>query len=441
MDALAEAVIAGASPAALQREAVPISYTAAHLRAADIGMFDGCEDADVRRSLRVGGVPMPSLAPDEVLVAVMASSINYNTVWSAMFQPMPTFNFLKRYGKRGGDALRHDQPHHVVGSDGAGVVVRAGAAVRRWKIGDHVVVSCIQVDDHEPATHADSVLGAEQRAWGYETNFGGLAHYTVVKASQLITKPGHLTWEEAASNMLTATTSYRMLIGDKGARIKVGDIVLIWGATGGLGAFAVQLVKQAGGIPVGVVGSEAKERALSALGCDVAINRMEIGLTDDATPEQTIEQGKRLGRIIRKKVGEDPHVAFDYVGRATFGISVFVVRRGGTVVTCGSSTGFQHTYDNRYLWMNSKRILGSHAANLNEQAECARLFNLGKISPVLSAVYPLDEVGDAARLVQKNEHMGKVGVLCMAPKEGMGITDQELRDSIGEARMNPLRAV
>jgi crotonyl-CoA reductase len=439
MDSLAEAVIAGASPADLERELVPDVYTAAHLLASDVGMFAAEDSVDVRRSLRVGSVPMPALASDEVLVAVMASSINYNTVWSAMFKPLPTFNFLRRYGRQGGDAQRHDQPHHVVGSDGAGVIVRVGAGVRRWGIGDHVVISCVQVDDHEPATHADGMLGAEQRAWGYETNFGGLAHYSVVKASQLIAKPGHLTWEESASTMLTAATSYRMLISDKGARIKLGDVVLIWGATGGLGAFAVQLVKQAGGIPVGVVSSEAKAQALLALGCEAVINREEIGLTDTPSPEQAIEQGKRLGRSIREKVGEDPHVAFDYVGKATFGMSVFVVRRGGTIVTCGSSTGYEHQYDNRYLWMNSKRIIGSHGANLNEMAECSRLFGLGKISPVLSTVYPLGEVGEAARLVQTNQHMGKVGVLCMAPKEGMGVTDHALREKIGEARLNPLR--
>ncbi|NED85992.1 zinc-binding dehydrogenase, partial [Streptomyces sp. SID11233] len=90
----------------------------------------------------------------------------------------------------------------------------------------------------------------------------------------------------------------------------------------------------------------------------------------------------RLGRAIRAAVGEDPHVVFDFIGQATFGISVFVVRRGGTVVTCGSSTGYQHQFDNRYLWMNLKRIVGSHAANLQEQWELNRLMRLGNISPV-----------------------------------------------------------
>jgi crotonyl-CoA reductase len=441
MDSLTEALLSGAPGEVLARQKLPDHFDAAHLRAEDVGMFEGAQDKDVRRSIRVGPVAMPELAPDEVLVAVMAGAINYNTVWSATFEPVPTFRFLERYGRQGGYAARHDLPYQVIGSDASGVVVRAGAAVRRWRPGAHVVVSCVQVDDHEPATHADAMLGAEQRIWGYETNFGGLARYTVVKASQLLPKPGHLTWEESAGVLLTAATSYRMLISDKGARIKLGDVVLIWGATGGLGAFAVQLVKQAGGIPVGVVSSEHKAKALRALGCEVIINRAEIGLGEATTPEQTIEQGKRLGRIIRREVGEDPSVAFDYIGRATFGVSVFVVRRGGTVVTCGSSTGYQHVYDNRYLWMNSKRIVGSHAANLQEQAELNRLVALGKISPVLSSVYGLNEVGEAARLVQANQHLGKVAVLCQAPHEGLGVTDPQLREKIGADVINPLRSL
>ncbi len=257
-----------------------------HTRREDVDMFGDDADKDVRRSLHVGRVPMPELAPDEALVAVMASSINYNTVWSATFEPVSTFGFLQKLGAQGGWAERHDQPYHVLGSDAAGVIVRVGAGVRRWRAGDHVTVSCVQVDDQELTTHADGMLGAEQRIWGYETNFGGLAHYTVVRASQLLTKPTHLTWEESASTMLTAATAYRMLISDRGARIKQGDIVLIWGATGGLGGFAVQLVKNAGGIPVGVVSSEAKARLLRGLGCDVIINREEIGLgrNEELTP-------------------------------------------------------------------------------------------------------------------------------------------------------------
>ncbi|MDW6064129.1 crotonyl-CoA carboxylase/reductase [Streptomyces sp. FXJ1.4098] len=441
MTLLSEAVRAGASPKELERAEPPREYTAAYIHSEDTRMFEGVADKDVRKSLRVGRVPMPELAPDEVLVAVMASAVNYNTVWSAIFEPLPTFRFLRQFAAQGGWASRHDLPYHVLGSDGAGVVVRTGPGVRHWKTGDHVVVSCVQADDQEAATQADGMLGAEQRIWGFETNFGGLAHYAVVRASQLIPKPGHLSWEEAACNPLCGGTAYRMLVGDRGARLKQGEIVLIWGAAGGLGAYAVQLVKNGGGIPVGVVSSPAKAEAARRLGCDVVIDRQEIGLDDRTAydPAAVIETGKQLGRIIRREVGEDPHIVFEHVGRSTFPVSVFAVRRGGTVVTCGSSTGYQHTYDNRYLWMKLKRIIGSHAANLQEQWELNRLVSRGQIVPTLSAVYPLAEVAAATRSVQTNRHIGKVGVLCLAEAPGQGVTDPALRARVGEERLSLLR--
>ncbi|MEU9244296.1 crotonyl-CoA carboxylase/reductase [Streptomyces shenzhenensis] len=440
---LTDAVLSGAAPDELARAELPDRFTAAHLRVEDEGVFADAADKDVRRTLHVGEVPMPDIAPDEVLVAVMASSVNYNTVWSAKFEPLSTFRFLRSYARQGGWAARHDQPFHVLGSDGSGVVVRVGSGVRRWRVGDHVVVSPAHVDDQEPATQTDGMLSEAQLAWGFETNYGGLAQYAVARASQLVPKPPHLSWEEAASIPVCGGTAYRMLVSDRGARMKQGDIVLIWGASGGLGAYAAQLVRNGGGIAVGVVGSEAKEAIARKVGCQVVINRAEIGIGDDTgdDPELAIKAGKRLGAIVRREVGEDPHIVFEHVGRATFGISVFVVRRGGVVVTCGSSTGYHHTFDNRYLWMKLKRIVGSHIANLQEMTEFARLFEQGSIVPVVSRVYPLADVGEATRLVQLNQHVGKVGVLCLAPEPGLGVTAPELRARIGEETLTPLRSV
>src|SRR5262249_15274609 len=154
-----------------------------------------------------------------------------------------------------------------------------------WRGGAHVVVSPAWVDDQDPASYADGMLGADQKAWGFETNFGALAEYTVVRATQLIPKPAHLTWEEAASVPLCAGAAYRMLVSDRGARMKQGDVVLIWGAAGGLGGYAVQFVRNGGGIPIAVVGSQRKEEAMRALGCDVVINRAQLGITDDVADD------------------------------------------------------------------------------------------------------------------------------------------------------------
>ncbi|WP_326603516.1 crotonyl-CoA carboxylase/reductase [Rhodococcus sp. PD04] len=440
MDTLAQAVISGASADQLMAEPVPTEYMAAHLRRADASMFQGVADKDVRKSIHVGTVPMPELAPDEVLVAVMASAINFNTVWSAMFEPVSTFDMLSRFARQGGYTTRHDRDYQVIGSDASGVIVRVGSGVRRWKVGDHVVVSPVYVDDQDPATHQDGMMGTGMLAWGYETNFGALGHYAVARASQILPKPAHLTWEESASFSLCGGTAYRMLVGEHGARIKQGDIVMIWGATGGLGAFATQLVKNGGGIPVGIVGSEDKVELARRLGCDLVINRQHLHVDPDLPfTERSIATGKQIGKLIRGAFGEDPHVVFDYVGRETFATSVFVVRRGGIVVTCGSSTGYHHEYDNRYLWMNLKRIIGSHGVNYQEMAECTRLFSQGALLPLVSRTYPLTEAAEAARLVQQNDHVGKVGVLGLAPETGLGVSNPALRARI-ESKINDLRA-
>ncbi len=416
---------------------LPATYRAAYLAREDENMFAAGGEKDVRRSLRLGEVPMPELAPDEVLLAVMASAINYNTVWSAMFEPVSTFRFLERLGREGGWYAHHDQPYHVVGSDAAGVVARVGVGVRRWSVGDRVVAHPAWIDEQDPISQVDGMLCAGQRAWGFETNFGGLADFAVVKASQLLPKPAHLTWEEAACNTLCAVTAYRMLVSPRGAGLKQGDIALIWGATGGLGGYAVQFVRNGGGTAIGVVGSESKARLLERHGCDLVLRRDQLEL--DGLSE--VEMGKRIGAEIRRRYGEDPHIVFDYLGRETFGASVYLVRRGGTVVTCGSSTGYRHEYDNRRLWMNLKRIVGCHIANWHEAWEANRLIAQGRILPTLSKVYRLEQVGEAARDVQLNRHTGKVGVLCLAAREGLGVEDPGLRASIGEERLRLYRAV
>ncbi|MGA2165065.1 MAG: crotonyl-CoA carboxylase/reductase [Solirubrobacteraceae bacterium] len=414
---------------------MPSTYVAAHLSRDDEHIFTDVADKDVRRSVRVGEVPLPHLAPDEVLIAVMASAVNYNTVWSAIFEPLPTFRFLERLARNGGWDARHDLPYHVIGSDAAGVVVRTGEAVRRWNVGDRVVVFPLAVDYEDPRAQDDAMLAEDTRAWGYETNFGGLAHLAVVKGNQLLPKPSHLTWEEAACNMLCSMTAYRMLVSPHGAQMKQGDSVLVWGATGGLGGYAIQLIRNGGGYAIGVVSSQEKAEALERLGCDLVLRRDELhldGLDDE-------EKGRRVGRALRAQIGEDPQIVFEHTGRETFGASVYVARRGGTVVTCGSSTGYRHQYDNRRLWMRLKRIVGSHGANLQEAAETNRLVVKGSLRPTLSQVFTLADVGEALRLVQCNRHVGKVGVLCMAEHEGLGIEDYQLRDALGERALSPFR--
>ncbi|MFI6702694.1 crotonyl-CoA carboxylase/reductase [Streptomyces sp. NPDC050509] len=438
MSELIEAVLADAPGERLAGLPVPDRYRAAYIRKQDVSMFGADEqDPDVRRSVHVGEVAMPELAPDEVLMAVMASAVNFNTVWSATFRPVPTFAFLERIGRQSARAARHDRPEQVIGSDASGVIVRTGAAVENWVPGDRVVVSPTYTSGQVTSGSGDGMIADDILAWGYETNFGGMADFAVVKANQLLRKPAHLTWEESAANMLCGMTAYRMLVSPNGARMKQGDIVLIWGAAGGLGGYAVQMVKNGGGIPVAMVGSEERVGLLRELGCEAVINRQEFMNAPGGLKNPKVL--RRMGEAIRGLVGEDPHIVFEHTGQETFGASVYLARRGGTVVTCGSSSGYQHDYDNRYLWMKVKRIVGSHGANTAEAHEANRLLSLGMIVPTLSVTYPLTEAGEATRAVQLGRHAGKVGIRCLAPKDGLGVEDPALRARVGERRLGLFR--
>ncbi len=433
-----DAIVNGAPAEELSALPVPDHYRAAYVRRSDAAMFEGVpsHDKDPRLSIQVGDVPTPELAPDEAYVAVMASSINFNTVWTSIFEPLPTFGFLERLGRESRWGARHNLDHHVIGSDGAGVVIQVGSAVRNWKVGDKVVIHCNYVDDQDPTSHNDSMKAANQRIWGYETNFGGLADLTVVKANQLMPKPAHLTWEESAVNALCASTSYRMLVSNNAATMKQGDIVLIWGATGGLGSYAVQLVLNGGGIPVGVVSSSDKVQLLKEMGCEAVINRRAEDFrfwADEHTQDES--EWRRFGKCIRDLVGEDPDIVFEHPGRQTMGASVFAAKRGGTIVTCAATSGYMIEYDNRHLWMKLKQIVSSHFANYGEAWLMNRLIDRGAIQPTLSASFDLEQVADATRLVHHNEHEGKLGIRCLSPTPGLGITDPEKRARIGEDRI------
>ena len=121
------------------------------------------------------------------------------------------------------------------------------------------------------------------------------------------------------------------------------------------------------------------------------------------------------------------------------GASIFAVKRGGTVVTCAATSGYMVEFDNRHFWMKLKRLISSHFANYAEAWAANRLINQGRIHPVMSEVYPLDRVGEAARAVHQNESDGKLGVLCLAKSEGQGISDPEKRDRIGEDNITRFR--
>ena len=185
-------------------------------------------------SMQLEVVPTWPIAEDEVLVYVMAGGVNYNGVWAGLGQPISPLDV-------------HKNPFHVAGSDASGVVWAVGSKVRRWKVGDEVIVHCNQDDgDDEECNGGDPLLSPSQRIWGYETPDGSFAQFCRMQSRQLMPKPAHLSWEESACYTLTLATAYRMLFGHAPHILRPGDNVLVWGASGGLGVFGVQLVAASG---------------------------------------------------------------------------------------------------------------------------------------------------------------------------------------------------
>lgn len=367
-------------------------------------------------SMQIEVVPTWELDSHDVLVLVMAAGVNYNGVWAALGQPISVFDV-------------HRQPYHIAGSDAAGIVWAVGSKVRTWKVGDEVVIHCNQDDgDDEECNGGDPMLSPTQRIWGYETPDGSFAQFARVQARQLLPRPKHLTWEESASYMLTLATAYRMLFGHSPHQLKPGQNVLVWGASGGLGVFGVQLCAAAGANAIGVISDESKRTYVLSLGARGVVNRKDFAcwgqLPTVGSPEYDawFAEVRKFGKAIWDITGKGVNVdtVFEHPGEATFPTSVFVVKRGGMVVFCAGTTGFNITFDARYVWMHQKRIQGSHFAHLKQAAAANKFVLDRRIDPCLSDVFVWGEVPLAHTRMWKNQHApGNMAVLVSAPRRGL----------------------
>ncbi|MCJ2013142.1 crotonyl-CoA carboxylase/reductase [Methylobacterium sp. J-076] len=361
-------------------------------------------------------LPVWEIGDDEVLVYVMAAGVNYNGVWAGLGEPISPFDV-------------HKGEYHIAGSDASGIVWKVGAKVKRWKVGDEVIVHCNQDDgDDEECNGGDPMFSPTQRIWGYETGDGSFAQYCRVQSRQLMHRPKHLTWEEAACYTLTLATAYRMLFGHAPHTVRPGQNVLIWGASGGLGVFGVQLCAASGANAIAVISDESKRDYVMSLGAKGVINRKDFDcwgqLPKVNSPEfhAWTKEARKFGKAIWDITGKgnDVDIVFEHPGEATFPVSALVVKRGGMVVFCAGTTGFNITFDARYVWMRQKRIQGSHFAHL-KQASSANQFVLDRrIDPCMSEVFPWDKIPQAHTKMWKNQHPpGNMACLVNSPRAGL----------------------
>ena len=381
---------------------------------------------DPDKAMLVEVVDTPEIDAHEVLVLVMAAGVNYNGVWAALGTPISPFD-------------GHGEPFHIAGSDASGIVWKVGDKVKRWKVGDEVVIHCNQDDgDDEECNGGDPMFSPSQRIWGYETPDGSFAQFTRVQAQQLMRRPPHQSWEESACYTLTLATAYRMLFGHKPHELRPGQNVLVWGASGGLGSYAIQLINTAGGNAIGVISDEDKRAFVMGLGAKGVINRKDFKCWGQMpkvnTPEykEWFNEVRKFGKAIWEITGKGNNVdiVFEHPGEQTFPVSVFLVKRGGMVVICAGTTGYNLTLDARYLWMHQKRVQGSHFANLKQASAANQLMVERRLDPCLSEVFPWDEIPAAHMKMLKNVHKpGNMAVLVQAPRTGLRTFEDTLEAS------------
>ena len=374
-------------------------------------------------SFQVEVVDTWELDSNEVLVLVMAAGVNYNGVWAGRGEPISPFDV-------------HGQDYHIAGSDASGIVWQVGANVKNWKVGDEVVIHCNQDDGNdEDCNGGDPMLSPTQRIWGYETGDGSFAQFTKVQAQQLMPRPKHLTWEEAACYTLTLATAYRMLFGHHPHELKPGQNVLVWGASGGLGSYAIQLANTVGANAIGVISDEDKRDFVMSMGAKGVINRKDFNcwgqLPTVNSPEykEWFKEARKFGKAIWDITGKGVNVdmVFEHPGESTFPVSSLVCKKGGMVVICAGTTGFNCTFDVRYMWMHQKRLQGSHFAHLKQAASANRLMIERRLDPCMSEVFPWDEIPEAHMKMYRNEHKpGNMAVLVQSPKTGLRTVEEVL---------------
>ncbi len=379
---------------------------------------------DPRTAFQIEEVDTPEIGPNQVLIATMAAGINYNNVWAARGIPIDVIRARQKMGE--------PYDFHIGGSDVSGIVYAVGDQVENISVGDEVVTHPGYWNSDDPWVKAgkDPMIAPSARIWGYNTNFGSFGQFCVVQAHQVMPKADHLSWEEAAAPSLVGTTAYRMLFGWQENALKEGDVVLVWGGSGGLGTQAIQLAKVHGARAVAVVSDDKRGEYCMKHGAVGYINRRNFShwgipphWKDSAGQREWTTGCRSFGKALWNVLGErrNPDIVFEHPGEATIPTSIFVCEAGGMVVICAGTTGYSAMVDLRYHWVRQKRLQGSHGTNDEQAYAYNDLVHAGKIDPCVGRVYSFDDLGLAHYDMEEGKEVfGNKVALVGASEAGLG---------------------
>jgi len=312
--------------------------------------------------------PLPRADAGHVVIRVRASSFNYHDVFTV----------------RGMPGIKVPLPV-VIGLDMAGEIVEVGAGVTGWKPADRVLVN--------PLNRQKGLMG--------EMLDGGMAQYCRVAADQLLAMPSGVSFEQAAALPVAYGTAHRMLVTH--ATVKKGDRVLILGASGGVGTGCIILAKLLGAEVIACTSSTQKIERLKALGADEAINVKEIDFSRWAI--------EKYGKPQRRSYDGGVDVVINFTGGDTWHPSLRCLKRGGSLLVCGATAGYDPKEDLRYIWSFELKVIGSNSFYDEDLHALMKLIAEGRLAPVVDKVLPLEEAREGLRLIESREVIGKVVVV------------------------------
>ena len=322
------------------------------------------EHGEIENILIEDDFPEPDLEPGWARIAVKATSLNYHDLFT----------------RRGMPGINLPLPL-VVGSDIAGEVVEVAGGVVEATIGNRVLI--------DPLNMQRGMIGER---WNV-----GRAEYCVADAKQLVPIPDTVSYEIAACIPLAYATAHRMMVtrGD----VKAEDTVLVMGASGGVGTACVLLAKRAGATVISCASTEEKLERLKDLGSDHVVNYVEQDMREASweiagKPRITGEGGVDL--------------LVNCTGGGSWIDSTRCMRKGGRLVTCGATAGFEDQIDIRYVWTYEHSLLGSNGWHRSDIVTMLEYAAEGSLLPVIDRVMPLEEVHEAERLMEEREVFGKI---------------------------------
>ena len=332
------------------------------MRALVLRTHGGLENLDV-----IDNHPVPQVAEGHVVIRVRASSFNYHDVFTV----------------RGMPGIKVPLPV-VIGLDMAGEITEVGAGVTGWTAGDRVLVN--------PVNKKKGLMG--------EMLDGGMAEYCLVAADQLVAMPAGVSFEQAASLPVAYGTAHRMLITHK--TIEQGERVIVLGASGGVGTGCVILAKLLGADVIACASSDEKLARLKAMGADEVIDYTKTDWSKWAV--------EKYGKPQRRSYDGGVDVVINFTGGDTWHPSLRCLKRGGKLLVCGATAGYDPKEDLRYVWSFELKIIGSNSFYDEDLKGLMDLIQQGKMKPVIDKVLPLEQAAEGLRLIQDREVIGKVVV-------------------------------